>query len=201
MNSAGANDKTKGTVLIILMVAVLIMGIGLLVAAEVWETQIQRENEEELIFRGKQVVEAVRLYQLKHPGMFPKSFEVMIEEKCLRRPFRDPMTAQGEWNIILNTGQATAITETPAEGETGEQTDQEQTGTTIQQVLVARMSDLVSIENAMILGVVSSSTQKSIRIYGNQQSYDKWLFFYGQDPNKLPEIIYYGQPAQKDKEE
>jgi type II secretory pathway pseudopilin PulG len=193
-------DKTKGTVLIILMVAVLIMGIGLLVAAEVWDTQIQRENEEELIFRGKQYVEAVRLFQLKHPGTFPKSFEVMIEEKCLRRPFRDPMTAQGEWNLILSTGQATAIAETPAEGETEGQPDQGQAGI-VQQVIVARMSDLASIENAMILGVVSSSTQKSIRIYYSQQSYDKWLFFYGQDSNKLPEIIYYGQPAQEEKEE
>jgi type II secretory pathway pseudopilin PulG len=200
MNSAPARNKTKGTVLIILMVAVLIMGIGLLVAAEVWDTQIQRENEEELIFRGKQYVEAVRLFQLKHPGTFPKSFEVMIEEKCLRRPFRDPMTAQGEWNLILSTGQATAIAETPAEGETEGQPDQGQAGI-VQQVIVARMSDLASIENAMILGVVSSSTQKSIRVYYSQQSYDKWLFFYGQDPNKLPEIIYYGQPAQEEKEE
>jgi len=200
MNKSGAMEKTKGTVLIILMVAVLIMGIGLMVAAEIWETQIQREKEEELIFRGKQYVEAVRLYQLKHPGMFPKSFDVLVEEKCLRRLFRDPMTTHGVWNIVLSTGQAPGIAEMPAEGETEEQSEQDQAAA-VQQVLVARTGDLASIENAMILGVVSSSTQKSIRIYYNQQSYDKWLFFYGQDPNKLPEIILYGQPASEEKEE
>jgi hypothetical protein len=45
--------------------------------------------------------------------------------------------------------------------------------------------------------VVSSSTKKSIRIYNDQESYDKWLFFYGQDPEKMPEIVYYGKTEKK----
>ena len=51
--------------------------------------------------------------------------------------------------------------------------------------------------NAQIIGVVSASTQTSIKIYNDQESYDRWLFFYGQDPAKMPEIVYYGQPQKE----
>jgi hypothetical protein len=46
------------------------------------------------------------------------------------------------------------------------------------------------------MGVVSSSNKKSIRIYNQQESYDRWLFFYGQDPKRMPEIEYYGRSPQ-----
>lgn len=189
--------KENGYMLIMLMVAILVMSIALLAVAPLWETEVQRENEEELIFRGHQVVEAVRLYQIKHPGTLPGSLEVLVEERCLRKPFRDPMTIQGEWNIILNIGTGEGVQEGAQEGaqEGGGQVPSPT------QVLVARQSDLASIENPMIIGVVSRSTKKSFRIYNNQESYDKWLFFYGQDPNKLPEIVYYGQPAREEKQE
>ena len=39
--------KRKGYMLIILMMAVFVLSIGLLVTVPVWETQIQREKEEE----------------------------------------------------------------------------------------------------------------------------------------------------------
>jgi type II secretory pathway pseudopilin PulG len=178
--------KPRGYMLIMLMVVVLVMSITLLAVAPLWETEIQRENEEELIFRGNQYVEAVRLYQVKHPGTFPPNLGVMVEERCLRKAFRDPMTIQGEWKIILLPGGPQSV---------------EQSGTQAsspQQVLVAKLSDLASIDNPKIIGVVSTSTKKSFRIYHSQESYDKWLFFLGQDPNKLPEIIYFGQPAREE---
>lgn len=181
--------KENGYMLIMLMVAVLVMSIALLAVAPLWETEVQRENEEELIFRGHQVVEAVRLYQAKHPGTFPRDLEILVEERCLRKAFRDPMTIQGEWNIILLVGPAQGVPLSARQASSP------------QQVLVARLSDLASIDNPMIIGVVSTSTKRSFRIYNNQESYDKWLFFYGQDPNKMPEIIYFGQPAQKEKQE
>jgi hypothetical protein len=49
----------------------------------------------------------------------------------------------------------------------------------------------------MIIGVVSSSPDKSIKIYFDQETYDKWLFYYGFDPEKMPEIIYYGETEKR----
>jgi len=201
--------KPRGYILIMLMLMVTVMGIGLMVAVPVWETQLRREKEEELIFRGRQYIEAVRIFQLKNPGRFPKSMDELVEEKCLRRPFKDPMTPEGEWNIILHQ-EGTGMTRGPqAPGPTSpvgrsqsprpgpQPGGQGGAGFSAQKIMVAPLRALSSVQNPQILGVVSTSTKKSIRIYNDQETYDKWLFFYGQDPKKLPEIVYYGQPAKK----
>jgi len=172
--------KEKGYMLIVLMVAIFVMAIGLLVAVPVWQTQVQREKEEELIFRGNQYLEAVRLFQMKKPGSFPKSLDELLKEKCIRKLFKDPMTDHGEWDLIL-----------PYSGTSRKET------TSLQKILVVPYNIVRSVENPQIIGVVSSSTKKSIKIYFDQESYDKWLFCYGQDPKNMPEIVYYGQ-SEKD---
>jgi len=194
--------QTQGYTLIILMFVLFVMSLGLMVAVPVWQTQIQREKEEELIFRGNQYVEAIRLFQIKKPGAFPKDFEELTEEKCLRKPFKDPMTEHGEWNVVLlYQGPSARRTRAPRRSgrnvrQRGQGTPREgsaETSTSVQKVLIAPYSALSSIDNPLIIGVVSTSTQKSFKIYNQQESYDKWLFYYGQDPGKMPEIVYYGQ--------
>lgn len=180
-----------GYLMIMLLLVLSVLALGLIVAVPVWETELRREAEEELIFRGRQYAEAVRVFQERNPGRFPRSLKELAEERCLRRPFRDPMTPTGEWNVILNSG---------APGEAG---DQEQSA---QRVLVAPEAVLGAIPNPVILGVVSASKRKSIRIYDDQESYDKWLFYFGKAPGNLPEIVYYGEeekkgPFDKDKTE
>lgn len=170
-----------GYVLIILMMVVLVLFIGLTVAIPVLQTELQREKEAELIFRGRQYVEAVRLFQMKTPGRFPSSLGELEEKKFVRRLYKDPMTEKGEWNVVLLLGQP---------GQSGSEG--------VQKVLVAPESALPSIQNPMILGVVSSSTQKSIKLYYDQDSYDKWLFTYGQDPEKPPKIVYYGREEKEE---
>jgi len=166
----------RGYVLIVLMMAVLVLAVGLTVAVPVLETELRREKEEELIFRGLQYVEAIRLYQTKYPGKFPTYLQELSEEEVLRKPYADPMSPSGEWNLVLEpSGRAGAR----AAGR--------------RQVLVAPASALDSVPNPAILGVVSSSKKASIRLYENQDSYDKWLFFYGSDPKNPPKIVYLGQ--------
>jgi len=188
--------------MIMLVILLTALSIGLMVAVPVWQTQIQREKEEALIFRGKQYVEAVRIYQLKNPGRFPKTLEELAEKRYIRRLYRDPMNPHGEWDIILlQEGGGRMLQPGPTaqardRGAPGERRPSGQPQAfSAQRVLVAPLQALASIQNPQILGVVSSSTRKSIKIYNDQTSYDKWLFFYGQDPNKLPEITYFGQAS------
>lgn len=193
-------QNRNGYTLVILAFAIFVLSLGLTLAVPIWQTQIQRELEEELIFRGKQYVEAVRIYQLKNPGKFPESIEELVEDNFLRRPYSDPMTAHGEWNIILNYQTSPAPSSSPAPTRTrrpGVRTEAQSGGNAPQKILIAPLQALVAIKNPQIIGVVSSSTQESKRIYNDQISYDKWLFYYGQDPEKLPEIIYYGQENQE----
>ena len=210
--------------MIMLMLVVTIIAIGLLVAVPVWETQLRREKEEELIFRGNQYVEAVRLFQLKNPGRFPATLEELKEERYIRQLFRDPMSPTGEWNVVLfmggigsgGMGGVRAPRGAPGRGpgqDPGSSFGQgpgQVTGSplsqtrgfgqtqSLQRVLVAPESALASIQNPLILGVVSSSTRDSVRVYNDQKSYDKWLFFYGQDPKKPPEIVYWGKSEDED---
>ncbi|MFQ6070333.1 MAG: hypothetical protein ACE5LC_07390 [Candidatus Aminicenantales bacterium] len=170
----------KGYTLLILLLAVSVLSIGLLIAVPVWQTQMKREKEEELIFRGKQYVEAIRLFQIKYPGSFPRSLEELLEEKCIRKLYQDPMTKDGKWNVIL-----------PYRGVSVKK------GTSPQKVLIAPLNALSSIENPQIIGVVSSSEKKSVKHYLGQETYDRWLFFYGQDPKKMPEIFVYGQSREE----
>ena len=170
-----------GYVLIILMMVVLVLVIGLTVAVPVLQTEMKREKEAELIFRGRQYVEAVRLSQMKTPGRFPSSLRELEEKKLIRRLYKDPMTDSGEWNVVLPLGEP------------------DQAGSeSAQKVLVAPESALPAIRNPVVLGVVSSSTNKSIKLYYDQDSYDKWLFTYGQDPEKPPEIVYYGREEKEE---
>lgn len=160
---------------IMLMMAIFIITLGLLVAVPVWQTELQREKEEELIFRGKQYVEAVRIYVLKNPGRYPASLKELLDKKCIRRLYKDPLGPGGQWNVILTSGKSSAGRETAAE------------------VLIAPERVLPAIKNAQIIGVVSSSTNKSVKIYNDQESHDMWLFFFGQDPKKPPKIVTYGE--------
>lgn len=180
--SNAPGPAARGYALIMLMIVVFALALGALVALPVWQTQVQRENERELIFRGKQFVEAVRLYQMKYPGSFPQSFEELVEERCIRRLYKDPMAKDGQWNVILQTGEI---------GAGGEAEYQEETAP--QKVLVAPQSALAAIDLPVILGVVSASTRKSILVYQKQTTYDKWLFYYGQDPDKPPQVVFYGR--------
>jgi type II secretory pathway pseudopilin PulG len=186
----------KGYTLLVLLFAVSVITIGLLVAVPVWQTQIQREKEEELLFRGKQYVEAIRLYQIKKPGQYPSSLEELIEEKCLRRLYVDPMTSHGEWNIILpyQRGAMSRTRKPPTRQVNRQQRAGDiSTGKQFQKILIVPFSALSSVDNPTIIGVVSASTKKAFKIYRDESTYDKWLFMYGLDPQNIPEIVYYGQ--------
>jgi hypothetical protein len=175
----------KGYVIIILMLAVFAITIGMLVAVPFWQTEVRREQEEELIFRGKQYVEAVRLYTAENPGRFPATLKELLEKKYLRKLYKDPMTESGEWTIILNPTTSASGSGSAAGAAAGAG----------QEVLLVPEKALSSIRQPVILGVAGSLTKPSIRIYNDQETYDRWLFYYGQDPDKFPKIIRYGEKS------
>jgi type II secretory pathway pseudopilin PulG len=183
--------RQAGYTFIILMAMITILAIGLLVAVPVWKTQIQREAEEELVFRGLQYVEAVRLYSLKNGGRLPAKIDDLVEGRFLRRPYPDPMTKDGEWDLILQADNFSA-----GAGAAGRPA---QTGTNagsraaVTRVFVVPEGSLGSVDNPRLLGVVSRSTRASLRLYHDQDTYDAWLFFYGQSAESNPEIIRFGR--------
>src|SRR5438876_12401742 len=90
----------------VLLVSLSIMAIMLMVAMPVWKQTVQREKETELIFRGTQYVHAIALFQRKTANAFPPSVDLLVEQRFLRKKYKDPIT--GEDFQVLTAGQQAA---------------------------------------------------------------------------------------------
>ena len=76
----------------VLLVAMSVMAIMMTAVMPVWKHQAQREKEEELVFRGTQYVHAIGLFQKKYANAYPPTLDVLVEQRFLRKKFKDPVT-------------------------------------------------------------------------------------------------------------
>lgn len=92
------------------LMLVVISGIMLAKAGESWQTIMQREKEEELLFRGKQIVDAIRRWNEPRPGQHVQTtlndLKDLVKDprsaarvSYLRRLYKDPVTGE-DWTII-----------------------------------------------------------------------------------------------------
>src|SRR5437763_1323342 len=91
-----------------LLIAMSVMAILLTVALPTWRQTIQREKEEELIFRGNQYSRAISAYQRKYANASPQTLDVLVEQHYLRKKFKDPVaiTEDGEFQPLYVQTQA-----------------------------------------------------------------------------------------------
>jgi type II secretory pathway pseudopilin PulG len=82
-----------------------LMLLATIVAAPSVRTERKREQEEEMIWRGKQYIRAIKLYYRKN-GKFPTSLDDLTKPKTgslrfLRQAYKDPMNKEdGSWRLI-----------------------------------------------------------------------------------------------------
>jgi type II secretory pathway pseudopilin PulG len=93
-----------------LLFAVAILGITLATVGVVWSTQMQREREAQLLWVGDQYRAAIARYRASG-GQFPQALADLVEDprfpvpkRHLRRLYRDPMTGQVDWQLIMAPG-------------------------------------------------------------------------------------------------
>jgi len=150
----------RGYAMATLLVSIAVMSVLMSVAMPAYRHLARREKEAELAFRGEQYARAIAMYRAKNGNTFPPSIDVLVQEKYLRKKYRDPMTSDGEFRI-MPVGNPTASQPggrgaAPPQGRgTG------QGG---------------SFVGGGIMGVASKSTETSIRIYKGQTRYDMWPF-------------------------
>lgn len=168
-----------GYAMAVLLVGIGIMGIMMSVAMPVWHQVTQREKEQELIFRGNQYARAVNLFQRKNGNAYPPSLDVLVQQKCLRKKYKDPMVEDGVFQLIpagaMQAGQAGVTM--PSSGasrlqQQGSQRGLQQQGLRPMQTVTSGVQTVVTA----IAGVVSKSTDKSIRIYNGSDHYNEWFF-------------------------
>lgn len=89
----------------------MLLGIGLMAAEDVWSVARQREREKELLFVGDQYREAIRRYYVGAPPgtarVLPPSVKVLLSDdrypvpvRHLRRAYPDPITGKSEWGMV-----------------------------------------------------------------------------------------------------
>jgi type II secretory pathway pseudopilin PulG len=92
----------RGAVLLGILLMLTVMIIGFAAYAPNIATRIKRDQEEELIRRGRQYTRAIQLYFRKF-GRYPASIEQLENTnniRFLRRKYRDPISGKDEWRII-----------------------------------------------------------------------------------------------------
>lgn len=92
----------RGVTLVGLVMIVTVLSIFVAATIPLWSSRIQRDREEELISRGFQYAEAIRIFQ-KRFGRLPNRLDelVKIEPRSIRRLWKDPMTEDGAWGVIV----------------------------------------------------------------------------------------------------
>lgn len=97
--------------LLALLIGLVLSGIALMGAVDVWTLQRQREREQQLLYAGDQYRQAIRRYYyaapVGTPRTLPVSLELLLEDdrypipvRHLRRLYPDPITGQEEWGLL-----------------------------------------------------------------------------------------------------
>lgn len=91
----------RGFVMVMLLALITIMGILLMKGIPAITTEVRREQEAELIFRGESLAKGIRLYAAK-TGHYPNDLEELekVRPRIIRKIYKDPMTESGEWDLI-----------------------------------------------------------------------------------------------------
>ncbi|MDQ1352333.1 MAG: hypothetical protein QG657_2639 [Acidobacteriota bacterium] len=166
----------KGYALLLAIAAVNIFAIMALMARSMWETEIQRDLEEELLFRARQYKTAIEFYIKKNNNLFPLGFQDLYDKKFLRQLFKDPMSDTGKWDIVM----ANAL---------GGKSD----------LLVVPEGNLAEYLNtSRIMGVCSTSEQESFKIYRGKHKYCEWAVYVGEQIDKeMPKLKFVGKADSK----
>jgi general secretion pathway protein G len=178
--------REAGFSLVGALAGITIMLTLMAMAMPAWRYVMQDSREEELIFRGTQIVEAIERYQ-KEKRTLPVSLELLVKGKYLRKAYADPMTTSGKWRLV-RPGE-TAVPARPGAGVRplpGGTAD----GTGASRVGQGGFGSGGEI-GGPFMGVASTSKEKSLRLFNGRSKYDEWIFAMGMPRiiGKLPVLI------------
>ena len=115
------NGRPLGFIYIGLLIGLAIVGIGLGGVSQVWTQTRQREREQELLFVGNQIRQAITHFYLASPPAnrrFPLQLEELVEDvrtpdkpgRYLRKIYLDPITGSDKWGEVrLASGQLVGV--------------------------------------------------------------------------------------------
>ena len=195
--SGPGNPGESGYTLVVLAIAITVLSILIAMALPSWSTIMKREREAELIFRGLQYAEAIRIFQARF-GRAPTKLEelVKVQPRSIRQLYSDPMSKDGEWALLFQTGREVGggargvddegrLRVRPSNGRqaSGQQASAcgngRQPSRPSRNVAVPgsrRPGDGKQVTIGPINGVKSKSTDEALRSFFGKSNYNQWEF-------------------------
>jgi type II secretory pathway pseudopilin PulG len=170
----------RGYAMAALLVGMSVMAVLMSALMPVWSHMARREKEEELIFRGKQYARAIGLFQRKFANTAPPSIDVLVEQRFLRKKYKDPITGEDFQPIYANQQlQQAGFGSSQVSGRPGQQAN-----TTVsapaQQQLQSGFNSTGGGAQGGVIGVTSKSKDTSIKAYNGRTHYNEWAFVFVQ---------------------
>ena len=174
MESAGQSNR--GYAMAALLVGMSVMAVLMSALLPVWSHMARREKEEELIFRGRQYARAIGLFQRKYANTAPPSIDVLVEQRYLRKKYKDPITNDDFQPLYANQ----AVIQPPGGGPSAPRPGQAAVATPTtptQQTTQSGFGGGGGVQGGVI-GVTSKSKETSIKLYNGRSKYNEWAFVY-----------------------
>jgi general secretion pathway protein G len=181
-------NSQGGFTLVGALTILAVLAIFLTLSVPLWTRVKQRDNEKELIFRGKEYTEAIGRYLAKF-GTYPNDLDTLVKLKMIRKLYKDPMTKSGKWKVLhpdslLQTGAAGQQNKIVTGGGKEEDENDEEN--------VDEDKDKSDEEPEVettgpVVGVVSRSKKTSMMVYDEQTHYNQWKFVYALAQQQQPQ--------------
>lgn len=168
----------SGYTLVALVIGMAILTIMTAAVAPAISVIMQRDRENELIFRGRQYARGIALFQRRY-GRLPTSLKEMYENRprTLRKLWKEPMCNCDDWYLIIQgTPDANPIGGMPP-GQPGPTQGSAAPRATPTPLPFGSPGETKNV--GPILGVRSRVKKESLQEWRGQRSYDQWRFIAG----------------------
>lgn len=186
----GLGQGDRGYAMAALLVGMSITAVLMSAAMPVWSQFAKREREAELIWRGEQYARAVGLFQRKYANTFPPTVDILVEQRFLRKKYKDPVTGEDFQPIPAGGGMPPGSIAAPGSSQVGQQFQGRpngvgqfgQSGAAPGQPprpgqqgggVAGATQPSIGIQ-----GVVSKSTDTALKLYNGRSKYNEWSFVY-----------------------
>lgn len=183
-----AGQGNRGYAMVALLVAMSVMAVLMSALLPVWTTMAKREKEAELVFRGNQYARAIGLFQRKFANTAPPSIDLLVEQRFLRKKYKDPITNDDFQPLYANQ----AMMNPQGAGNQQQPGQQPQRGASAApggQLLQPGFGGTGATAAGGIIGVTSKSKDTSLRVFNGRTKYNEWAFVHVQTSQQL------GQPG------
>lgn len=190
-----------GYALVALLALMTVIAVSMTAAAPSLRQQSMREREQEAIYRGEEVADAIEQFARARNGQLPKSMEELLEGipvgtkkvRVLRASAsRDPLSSTGEWRLLQPKGRDMVAFQRAVQLYMGGRPIPPAQGMDAwkmqHRIQITGITDLDEGEappggedestnaNVPFIGVASRSQRASVLTYYDIERHDRWVF-------------------------